>query len=60
MQLGNIKALSSACQVVNVTDKVCTACAEKQSRDHVFHATFFKSSLKLHHAALDCITNLII
>jgi hypothetical protein len=39
------------------TDEVCTACAKKQSRAHAFHATFFKSSLELSHAALECIKN---
>ena len=39
------------------TDEVFAAYWKKQSRAHAFHATFFKSSLKSHHAALECINN---
>ena len=48
--------LSSACRIVNERLLECVQPAQKkQRRAHAFHATFSKSSLESHYAALECI-----
>jgi hypothetical protein len=55
---GKFESLSSAGQIMNKRLMKCVQPAQKkQSRAHAFQATFLKSSLESHHAALESIKN---